>query len=184
MRRPVFLSFLLLHLLACGEKKATTINPQKVADELTQYGQSNPETEVQIETPFSNMKIKLYNDTPLHRANFIKNIKEGIYDDAEFYRVYRQFMIQGGIYPKELQYTVPAEFNRKSWASRAAPTIGGSGGRASRSKHMIHLSNQGLRSAYRLSGSGLKPASRLDLSPELANSRDGLAGRHARPLHE
>jgi cyclophilin family peptidyl-prolyl cis-trans isomerase len=102
----------MLLLLACGEKKATTIDPQKVADELARYGQSNPETEVQIETPFGNMKIKLYSETPLHRANFIKNIKEGIYDDAEFYRVYRQFMIQGGIYPKELQYTVPAEFNR------------------------------------------------------------------------
>ena len=113
MKRHIFLSFLILLLLACGEKKATTINPQKVTDELTQYGQSNPETEVQIETPFGNMKIKLYSDTPLHRANFIKNIKEGIYDEAEFYRVYHQFMIQGGIYPKELQYNVPAEFNRK-----------------------------------------------------------------------
>lgn len=54
------------------------------------------------------MKIR-----PCTRANFIKNIKEGIYEDAEFYRIYYQFMIQAGIYPKELNYTIPAEFDKK-----------------------------------------------------------------------
>lgn len=105
---------IVLMALGCAEKKKTTgIDPQRVAEQLTQYGETNPETEVILETSFGNMRVRLYQDTPLHRANFIKNIKEGIYEDAEFYRIYYQFMIQAGIYPKELNYTIPAEFNKK-----------------------------------------------------------------------
>jgi peptidyl-prolyl cis-trans isomerase B (cyclophilin B) len=55
----------------------------------------------------------LYDDTPLHRANFVKLIKEGYYEEAEFYRIIYQFMVQGGKYPKETGYTIPAEFNPK-----------------------------------------------------------------------
>lgn len=100
--------------LACGKKKQVTpIDPGKVREQLTAYGEQHPETEVLIETDFGNMRIHLYPETPLHRANFIKNIKEGVYDDATFYRIVSNFMIQAGIYPKELNYTVPAEFNSK-----------------------------------------------------------------------
>lgn len=106
--------FLILLCLACEQKKPTTIiDPQQVKDDLLRYGQTNPENEVVIETSYGNMRVRLYDDTPLHRANFIKNIKEGVYEDAEFYRIYYQFMIQAGIYPKELNYTIPAEFNKK-----------------------------------------------------------------------
>ena len=68
------------------------------------------------------MVVKLYNETPLHRDNFIKLVKEGTYNDLIFHRVINQFMIQGGD-PKsrdakpgqmlgngELGYTLPAEF--------------------------------------------------------------------------
>lgn len=104
--------FLLVICLACDQKKpTTTIDPQHVKEDLAQYGQANPEQEVIIETSYGNMRVRLYDETPLHRANFIKNIKEGVYDKAEFYRIYYQFMIQAGIYPKELNYTIPAEFN-------------------------------------------------------------------------
>ena len=100
--------------LSCEQKKEVTqIDPQNVKEHLRQYGEANPEKEVVIETEFGNMRVRLYEETPLHRANFIKNIKEGIYEDAEFYRIYYQFMIQAGIYPHELNYTVPAEFNKK-----------------------------------------------------------------------
>lgn len=77
------------------------------------YAEANPENEVIIETSYGNIRVRLYEETPLHRANFIKNIKDEIYEGAEFYRIYYQFMIQAGIYPKELKYTIPAEFNRK-----------------------------------------------------------------------
>ena len=107
----IFLIPLIVLTVSCDKKPVTEINPGNVKDELLRYGKENPENEVLIETEYGSMRLRLYSDTPLHRANFIKNIKEGIYDDAKFYRIYYQFMIQAGIYPKELNYTVPAEFN-------------------------------------------------------------------------
>ena len=51
---------------------------------------------VKIETSYGDMVVKLYNETPLHRDNFLKLVKEGVYDDLLFHRVINQFMIQGG----------------------------------------------------------------------------------------
>ena len=115
-----FIFLLVVLAFSCGKKERTEITNQSVREILTQYGKDNPETEVLIETSFGSMRIRLYEDTPLHRANFIKNIKEGVYDDAEFYRIVYQFMIQGGIFPKELGYTVPAEFDKKYIHKRGA----------------------------------------------------------------
>ncbi len=55
-----------------------------------------PETEVMLETNLGDIRIKLYNDTPLHRDNFIRNVKEGRYDDCTWHRIIRSFMIQTG----------------------------------------------------------------------------------------
>jgi cyclophilin family peptidyl-prolyl cis-trans isomerase len=49
-----------------------------------------------IETPYGNIKVKLYNETPLHRDNFIKLVKEKKYDASIFHRVIKNFMVQGG----------------------------------------------------------------------------------------
>ena len=54
------------------------------------------ETEVEFETTAGNIRVRLFNDTPLHRDNFIKNVKEGKYDGVTFHRVIRNFMIQTG----------------------------------------------------------------------------------------
>lgn len=54
------------------------------------------ETMVLIKTNYGNIKVKLYNDTPLHRDNFIKLVKEGWYENSPFHRVINNFMIQGG----------------------------------------------------------------------------------------
>ena len=51
---------------------------------------------VLIKTELGDIKIKLYNETPLHRDNFIKLVKEGFYNDTLFHRVIKNFMIQGG----------------------------------------------------------------------------------------
>jgi cyclophilin family peptidyl-prolyl cis-trans isomerase len=88
------------------------------------------ETIIQIETEFGNIKIKLFNETPLHRDNFIKLIKDGFYTDLLFHRVIQGFMIQGGD-PKsknaepgkmlgsgDLGYTIPAEINPKFFHRR------------------------------------------------------------------
>lgn len=78
---------------------------------------------VLIKTEYGDIKIKLYNETPLHRDNFIKLINEGVYSDLLFHRVIQRFMIQGGdpksknAKPREklgtgdLGYTIPAEIN-------------------------------------------------------------------------
>lgn len=49
-----------------------------------------------IETNFGNMVVKLYNDTPNHRDHFIRLAKAGHYDGTLFYRVIKNFVIQGG----------------------------------------------------------------------------------------
>lgn len=53
------------------------------------------ETLAEIETSLGTMVVKLYNDTPRHRDNFIRLAKEGHYDGTLFYRVIKEFMIQG-----------------------------------------------------------------------------------------
>ena len=80
------------------------------------------ETLVLIETSKGKIKVKLYNETPLHRDNFIKLVKEGTYDGLLFHRIIKQFMVQGGDVtskdspPEEhlgdgdMGYTIPAEF--------------------------------------------------------------------------
>lgn len=76
----------------------------------------------EIETDFGNMTVKLYNETPQHRDNFVKLVKDGFYDDLLFHRVMSGFMIQGGDpkskgAPPEVKlgeggpgYRIPAEF--------------------------------------------------------------------------
>lgn len=51
---------------------------------------------VLIETEYGNMKIKLYDETPKHRDNFIKLADKGFFDATLFHRVIDGFMIQGG----------------------------------------------------------------------------------------
>ena len=75
-----------------------------------------------MKTNLGNIKLKLYNETPQHRDNFIKLVKEGTYNGLLFHRVIKDFMIQGGdvtskdapmskqLGAGDLGYTVPAEF--------------------------------------------------------------------------
>ncbi len=55
-----------------------------------------PRKKVLIETSYGKIIIELYNETPLHRDNFIKLVNEEFYDGTLFHRVINQFMIQGG----------------------------------------------------------------------------------------
>jgi peptidyl-prolyl cis-trans isomerase B (cyclophilin B) len=52
--------------------------------------------QVLLETSKGNIRIELYNETPLHRDNFLKKVKKGLYDGLLFHRVIKDFMIQGG----------------------------------------------------------------------------------------
>lgn len=51
---------------------------------------------VLIITSMGDMVVKLYNETPLHRDNFVNKVKAGFYDSLLFHRVINNFMIQGG----------------------------------------------------------------------------------------
>ena len=51
---------------------------------------------VEMVTDHGTMVIELYNETPLHRDNFLKLAREGVYDSLLFHRVIENFMIQGG----------------------------------------------------------------------------------------
>lgn len=84
---------------------------------------ANPKnTYVKISTNYGVVYIKLYNETPKHRDNFIKLVKEGTLNETLFHRVIQTFMIQGGdpdsknaeagkqLGNGDLGYRVPAEF--------------------------------------------------------------------------
>lgn len=53
-------------------------------------------TLVELKTTLGDIVVELYNDTPLHRDNFLKLVKEGYYDEVLFHRVIDRFMVQGG----------------------------------------------------------------------------------------
>ena len=82
---------------------------------------NNMETKLKIETSAGDIVVKLYNETPQHRDNFIKLAKAGAYDNILFHRVVRGFMIQTGdpalkpvgvplaVDTSDYRYTIPAE---------------------------------------------------------------------------
>lgn len=107
---------------ACSSKmaKVEATTPQENKEETKEIT-----TMVLISTNYGDMKAILYNETPLHRDNFIKLVKEGYYDGTLFHRVIDGFMIQGGdpdsktAKPKQMLgqggpgYTIPAEFKQE-----------------------------------------------------------------------
>ena len=104
----------LLTILVCG---LTACKPGQKKD-----GNMEKETKLKIETSAGDIIVKLYNETPKHRDNFIKLAEEGTYEGTLFHRVIKDFMIQAGDpesknAPKgkmlgagDVGYTVPAEF--------------------------------------------------------------------------
>lgn len=61
-------------LISCGDKERTAL----------------------ISTQYGDIKVKLYNETPQHRDNFVKLVEQGFYDGTLFHRIIKEFMIQGG----------------------------------------------------------------------------------------
>lgn len=81
------------------------------------------ETTVVIETSMGTIKAILYNDTPLHRDNFIKLVNEGWYNGSPFHRIIKNFMIQGGQNADgrmDPGYKVPAEFRDNHFHKKGA----------------------------------------------------------------
>ena len=81
-------------------------------------------SKVLIRTILGDITVRLYDETPLHRDNFLKLAREGYYDGTLFHRVIKNFMVQGGdpdsrgaaptahLGAGGPDYTIPAEFNK------------------------------------------------------------------------
>jgi cyclophilin family peptidyl-prolyl cis-trans isomerase len=78
------------------EKAWDSLNKHNVTTFLTAFGEKNKETKILIRTDYGNIKIRLFKDTPLHRANFIFLTKIKYFDTTVFYRVAKNFVLQGG----------------------------------------------------------------------------------------
>lgn len=122
----------LLLTTGCTKKKsmaATTESNQEIQQPISNPPMAQEEVvpttnvKVKISTTHGDMIIRLYDETPLHRDNFIKLVKENYYDSLLFHRCIKSFMIQGGD-PNSRNaapgqplgmggpgYTVDAEFN-------------------------------------------------------------------------
>ncbi len=110
----ICLAFIALTACNAGSKKQTN-----------HHMENEKRTLVKLETTMGNITVALYNETPKHRDNFIKLVKEGVYDSTLFHRVIKQFMIQAGdpdsknasdtamLGSGDVGYTIPAEFNPK-----------------------------------------------------------------------
>lgn len=99
--------------------ETVAISDTTVVEFLTWYGEKNPEKNILIETEFGNIEVELFEETPLHRANFIYLTKRNYFNTTYFHRVVKNFIIQGGssdesITQKERKaigkYLIPAEF--------------------------------------------------------------------------
>ncbi|HKI89087.1 MAG TPA: peptidylprolyl isomerase [Draconibacterium sp.] len=112
-------------------------------------GKQKEDTLVTIQTKFGDIKVKLYDETPEHKNNFIKLVNEGFYNGLLFHRVIKNFMIQGGdpsskgaepgkrLGSGSMGYTIKAEFMPKKYFHKrgalAAARNGGPGNPEKRS---------------------------------------------------
>ncbi|EFV66960.1 peptidyl-prolyl cis-trans isomerase [Bacteroides sp. 3_1_40A] len=112
-------------LLICLAFIALTACNAGLKRQTNHHMENEKRTLVKLETTMGNITVALYNETPKHRDNFIKLVKEGVYDSTLFHRVIKQFMIQAGdpdsknasdtamLGSGDVGYTIPAEFNPK-----------------------------------------------------------------------
>ena len=90
---------------------------------LGMAAQAQNETKVLIKTTMGDITVMLYDDTPLHRDNFIKLVNEGWYNGSPFHRVIKNFMIQGGQNADgsvDPGYRIPAEFKSNHFHKKGA----------------------------------------------------------------
>lgn len=98
-----------LILFSC--KNELEISQNQLVNTLTEFGKQNAENKAIINTNFGEIEIKLYNETPLHRANFVRLIKAGYFTQRNIYRIVKGLCIQGGGHNDDkLKYLIPAEF--------------------------------------------------------------------------
>lgn len=99
------------------ESALDLLTSETIVDDLTAYGKQHADSIAVITTRHGDIKVRLYKDTPLHRANFVRLVNKGFYDQGEFYRVVQGFAVQGGDSDNRTmklgKYRIPQEFNPK-----------------------------------------------------------------------
>ena len=87
----------LLFSVSCtAQTKKQEVPPVQTETEITQEPEKEIMQEVTIETSLGTIVVALFNETPLHRDNFVKLASEKFYDGVLFHRIIKDFMIQGG----------------------------------------------------------------------------------------
>ena len=156
----------------------------------------NEETKLKIETTAGDIIVKLYNETPKHRENFIKLAQNGTYEGTLFHRVIKDFMIQAGDpdskdAPKgkmlgagDVGYTVPAEFvYPKYFHKRGALSAARQGDQVNPEK-----ASSGCQ-FYIVTGKVYTDSTLLNMETQMNNMRfnnafNALAAKHAKEIYK
>ncbi|MDW7690305.1 peptidylprolyl isomerase [Flammeovirgaceae bacterium SG7u.111] len=151
LKLPIYLLLISLFTFSCSEQKNKEEKKTKAKVEekkkakaaekfikldnsnaaafLEEYGKKNKETILLLKTSKGDMKIRLYENTPLHRANFLMLSKRKYFNKTQFYRVIKNFMVQAGDSDdRELgrvkknigKYQIPAEFRAGNFHKKGA----------------------------------------------------------------
>lgn len=116
MKKLFTLIFLPALILSCSGSDST----ESATDDI-----------VKVSTEYGDIYIALYDETPIHKENFLKLASDGFYDSTTFHRVIEGFMVQGGDpFSKDTiafndgqggpGYTLDAEFNSEFIHKRGA----------------------------------------------------------------
>ena len=178
----LIIAVLLMGLASCGtgHKKQTNMENR---------------TLVKLETTLGDITVALYNETPKHRDNFIKLVKDGVYDSTLFHRVIKQFMIQAGdpesknasdtamLGSGDVGYTIPAEFNNKFFHKKGVLAAARQGDQVNPEK-----ASSGCQ-FYIVTGRKFREAQLLDMEVQMNEQREGaifdsLAQKHMKEIYK
>lgn len=117
---------------ASAQENSPKKQQPKKASEMKLPTTTQAGNHVLISTSYGDLKIRLYDEAPLHKANFIKLVSEHFFDSLLFHRVISGFMIQGGdpdsknsaptqmLGGGDVGYTIPAEFSNLLYHKKGA----------------------------------------------------------------
>ena len=178
----LIIAVLLMGLAACGAGHKKQMNMEN-------------RTLIKLETTLGNITVALYDETPKHRDNFIKLVKEGVYDSTLFHRVIKQFMIQAGdpesknasdtamLGSGDVGYTIPAEFNDKFFHKKGVLAAARQGDQVNPEK-----ASSGCQ-FYIVTGRKFREAQLLDMEVQMNEQREGaifdsLAQKHMKEIYK
>lgn len=137
--KRIFYSCIVLSIIAlasCSSPKKVKTEDASATTGATEQTSSKNNTQmmtkVLFKTTFGDITVALYDDTPQHKANFIKLVNDKFYDGVLFHRIIKGFMIQGGdpnsktakagqrLGDGDVGYTIPAEFVASHYHKRGA----------------------------------------------------------------